>query len=86
MLDGSQVLALFNAGRIAKGVANTVNTEKMDPENAKSFKSITEAFTKLVDPFYLKMRVQPNGEVACGTFIPMDYDRLFDMLGKDKKK
>ncbi len=83
VMDGSQVLAVFNLGRIAEGVKNTVSTEKMDKDGAEMFTTVLSAFAKLSDPFYLKAKVGADGEVASGAFIPLDYDQIFDFIGKE---
>jgi hypothetical protein len=86
VLDGSQILAVFNLARIASGVRNTVTTTKMDKQGADAFDSITGAFEKMTDPFYLKTRLGSDGQVNVGAFIPIDYDKLFDFVGKQMKK
>ncbi|MEZ0326395.1 MAG: DUF3352 domain-containing protein [Fimbriimonas sp.] len=85
VMDGSQVLAVFNLGRIAEGVKNTISTEKMDKDGAEMFNTVLSAFANLTDPFYLKAKVGADGEVASGAFIPLDYDKVFDFIGKEMK-
>ena len=86
VMDGSQVLAVFNLARISQGVKNTVNTGKMDKDGKEMFDTIVTAFSSLTDPFYLKAKVSTDGQVSTGAFIPMDYDKLFDFVGKQMKK
>jgi hypothetical protein len=86
VMDGSQLLAIFNLGRIAAGVKNTVSTEKMDRDGAEMFNTILSAFSSLGEPFYLKAKVGQDGQVAGGAFIPLDYDKVFDFIGKQMKE
>jgi hypothetical protein len=86
VMDGSQILAVFNLARIAAGVRNTVSTAKMDPQGADAFNSVTEAFEKMTDPFYLKAKIGSDGQMNVGAFIPLDYDKLFEFVGKQMKK
>jgi hypothetical protein len=86
VMDGSQVLAIFNLARISQGVKNTVKTDKMDKDGKEMFESVVAALSSLTDPFYLKAKVSPDGQVSTGAFIPLDYDRVLDFVGKQMKK
>jgi hypothetical protein len=82
LLDGSQSFATFSLSRIAEGVKNTLNTSKMDGNNRKAFDSIIGMFQSLNDPFYVKGKSTPDGHTSGGVFIPLDYDKLIDLLGE----
>ncbi|MGV3618443.1 MAG: DUF3352 domain-containing protein [Fimbriimonas sp.] len=85
VIDGSQQIGMFSLARIAEGVKNTMNLEKMDKEGAKTFQSILGAFETLDQPFTTKMRMMPSGRFAGGTFIPLDYDKMLNFAGDLKK-
>jgi hypothetical protein len=88
LLDGSQSFAVFSLARIADGVKNTIVTSKMNESDRKIFDSILGAFSSLNDPLYLKGKVAPDGVSSGGVFIPLDYDKLIDLMGGqiNKKK
>lgn len=81
LLSGSQVLTTFSIARIAEGVENTVRTEKMDQEGAKTFKDVIDALKTLTEPFSVQSKMS-GGEMNTHLFIPMDYDKLLDLLGR----
>lgn len=85
LIDGSQQIGMFSLARIAEGIKNTMNMDKMDKDGAKTFQSILGAFETLDQPFTTKMRLQTNGRFAGGTFIPLNYDKLLDFAGETKK-
>lgn len=85
VIDGSQQIGMFSLSRIAEGVKNTVDQTKLDKEGAKTFRSIVGVFENLDEPFMTKMRMQPNGRFAGGTFIPLDYDKVLNLAGDAKK-
>jgi hypothetical protein len=86
LTEGSQTLAAFSLSRIAKGVGNTLETEGMDREAADSIRSILSAFQGLDTPLLLKGNVNEDGTYSGGAFVPMDYDKLLDFIGKSVKE
>lgn len=81
VLDGSQEVFVFSLSRIAEGVRKTVKTDKMDGDSRKIFDSVVAAFEKLEDPLTLRARIQPDGRISGGVFIPLDYDKVLDFAG-----
>jgi len=86
VVDGSQQMAMFSLSRIAEGVRHTMNTKKMDKKDAKMFDDILSAFESLGQPFTTKGKIQPDGRMAGGAFIPLDYGRVIDFIGEARKK
>lgn len=86
LLDGSQTIMAFSISRIAEGVKNTVHTAKMGPDSAKLFNSIFSALETLKEPLYVKGKTSQDGLGSAGLFIPMDFDKLFDIIGEQMKK
>ncbi len=81
MLDGSQSFAVFSLSRIAEGIKNTMVTSKMSADDKKLFDGVISAFESLNDPLYLKGKASPDGLSTGGVFIPLDYDKLIDIIG-----
>ena len=86
LLDGSQSVIALSLGRIAEGVKNTVHSSKMKDDDAKLFNSILDAFSTAKDPFSIKTKAMPNGVGAGGVFVPLDYDKMIDMVGTQMNK
>jgi len=86
LLDGSQSIIALSLGRIAEGVKNTVHPTNMKEDDSKLFNSILDAFSTLKEPFSIKTKALPNGIGAGGVFIPLDYDKMIDMVGTQMKK
>ncbi len=86
LLDGSQMMAVFSVSRIAEGIQNTARLGHMEPEAAKLFTSVLTALQTLKEPLYLKGKSAQNGLSTSGIFIPMDYDKLIDIVGGQLKK
>jgi hypothetical protein len=85
LLD-SHSFATFSLSRIAEGIKNTIETTKMKDKDRKLFSSILGAFESLNDPFYIKGKMSPDGQASCGVFIPLDYDKIVDLIGGQVKK
>ena len=83
LIDGSQTLFALSISRMAEGFENTFRIEKMG-EDTKSIREIVESLKALKDPFYLKTRTE-EGKTDMGLFIPMDYDRMIDLIGEHSK-
>jgi len=86
LLDGSQSIIALSLARIAEGVKNTVHPTNMKEDDSKLFNSILDAFSTLKEPFSIKTKALPNGIGAGGVFIPLDYDKMIDMVGTQMKK
>jgi len=50
VFDGSQNLVIFNLGRIADGVSNTMNPSNMEAKTKDMMDSVVGAFKSLIDP------------------------------------
>lgn len=81
LLDGSQSLAMLSVSRIAEGIKNTVRTEKMSENDRKMFAASLASFAGLDQPFSVQSRVQADGRTSGGAFIPLDYDKVIDLIG-----
>lgn len=86
LLDGSQMAAAFSVSRMAEGVRNTIDTSKMDSNGRKLFDGILDAFSTLKEPFSIQSKTSPDGLTSGGLFIPMDYDKIIDLIGQNMKK
>ncbi len=86
VLDGSQSVIAFSLSRIAEGVKNTIHPTKMNQDDAKLLNSVLDAFLPLKDPFMIKAKATPDGIGSGGVFIPMDYDKMIDLIGSQMKK
>jgi len=84
LLDGSQILSTFSVARIAEGFQNTMHMDKMG-DDSKVVGDIVDALKGLTEPFSIKSKTT-DGAVSMKLFIPMDYDRLFDMIGRNMDK
>jgi hypothetical protein len=80
MLDGSQSFAVFSLSRIAEGIKNTMVTSKMSADDRKMFDGVISAFESLNDPLYIKGKANPDGLSSGGVFIPLDYEKLVDII------
>ena len=86
LLDGSQTFATFSLSRIAEGIKNSMSTAKMSADDLKMFNSVMDIFMSLTDPMYIKGKIAADGAGSGGVFIPMDYDKLIDMIGGELNK
>lgn len=86
LLDGSQSMMAFSLSRIAEGVKNSVGTSSMNADSKKMFDSVISIFESLKDPLYIKGKASPDGTNSGGAFIPMDYDKLINLIGDQKNK
>ena len=86
LLDGSQTMMAFSLSRIAEGVKNTVGTSSMNGDSKKMFESAISVFESLKDPLFIKGKVSPDGTSSGGVFIPMDYDKMINLVGDQKNK
>lgn len=85
-LDGSQQVLLLSISRVAEGVRNTVRTAKMRADDRKTFEGIVGMLEGLNQPLALHAKLQSDGHVAAGAFIPLDYDKVIDLVGDQMKK
>jgi len=86
VLDGSQSFVDLSVSRIAQGIKNTIHSSKMSPEGAKMFETVMEALESLKEPLTIKGKTSEDGLSSGGVFIPMDYDKLIDIIGGQMKK
>jgi Protein of unknown function (DUF3352) len=86
VLDDSQSLMMFSLSRVAEGVRNTFHSNEMKEADRKMFDGILDAFTSLDQPLTLRGRMQSDGQMSAGAFIPLDYDKLIDVVGQAMKK
>lgn len=84
--NGSQQIGAFSVARIAEGIQNTVEKRDLDEPQAKPWRSLLAAFTKLDEPLRFHARMFPDGRFTGGTFIPMDYDKMIDLAGEMRQK
>jgi hypothetical protein len=85
VLEGSQDVMVFNLAKIARGVAATLNFDKMDKDAASTMQGILGMFDALDTPLYGKGRI--SSTTMSGTlFIPLDYDKLADFIGAEMRK
>lgn len=85
VLEGSQDVMILNVAKIAKGVAATLNFDKMDKDAAGAVQGILSMFDTLNVPLYGKGSFSSTS--ASGTlFIPLDYDKLADFIGAQMHK
>lgn len=85
LLD-SQSFATFSLSRIAEGIKNSVGTSKMSDKDRKLFTSILGVFDSLNEPFYIKGKTTPDGQTSGGVFIPLDYDKIVDLISEQVNK
>jgi len=81
LLNGSQIVASFSIARIAEGLENTIRLDRTG-DDGKTFKEIIEGLKSLTEPFSIRTKIA-DGRMSVGLFIPMDYDRLLDLIGKN---
>ena len=79
--DGSQTVCAFDLARIATGVKNTVDESKMGPDARKTFDQVLGLFQGLTTPLSMRFTVTTDGNGSSRMFIPLDYDKLFDVVG-----
>ncbi len=85
LLAGQSMLA-FDLSRISRGVTNTMNLEKMQPEDAKIFRQATGMFENLKQSLSMSGKVNADGSYHTHTFIPLDVDRMLDFVGSQTKQ
>ncbi|MDR3689937.1 MAG: DUF3352 domain-containing protein [Fimbriimonas sp.] len=86
LLDGSQGMMVLSISRMAEGVKNTFHPKTADADGAKLFGSVMDALQSLKEPLTIKGKSTPDGISAGGVFIPMDFDKLIDIIGGQMKK
>ncbi len=86
LLDGSQSIAVFSLSRIADGVKNTIHSPKNNPDATKLMDSVLSAFSTVNEPLYLKGKMGTDGVSSGGMFIPLDYDKIIDIIGGQVNK
>jgi hypothetical protein len=80
LLDGSQTISAFNLSRMAEGFENTLHIDKMGDEK-ETVQEVVDILKTLKEPFRIQAKTT-EGESTMKLFIPMDYDKLIDMIGK----
>lgn len=81
LVRDQQVLLAFNVARIVEGVENSLDMKKLG-ENDKTPQEVVNVLKGLTEPFYIKTATS-NGRSSLGLFIPMDYDKIIDLVGKN---
>lgn len=81
LIQGQQTLLTFNIARMVEGFENSINVQKWD-ENGKTVKEVIDVLKDLKDPFVLKSQTS-GSKMSMGLFIPMDYDKLIDLIGRN---
>jgi hypothetical protein len=82
---GNQSFAVASISRIAESIRNTANPAKMSADQAKMFDQILGVFDRLDKPLYFQAATTPDGASAGTAFIPLDYDKLIDLIGTMSK-
>jgi hypothetical protein len=79
--DGSQFLAAFDIVRIAQGIHNTADESKMEAGSRKMFDRAISTFSGLSAPLQWRSHYEEGGISSGSLFIPMDYEKLIDLIG-----
>jgi hypothetical protein len=74
----------FHLGRIAEGVASTLDLEKMDAKGKQQVEDIVGMFRSMKEPMVMTALSRSYGYKSV-FFMPMDYDKLIDLIGKEMR-
>lgn len=81
----SQTLAAFSVSRIAEGVDRAISRSGMSEDGRKIFSEALGFCKGLTEPLTISAKLQAT-EGRLSLFIPMDYDKLLDIVGSHIKK
>lgn len=84
LVKDQQVLLAFNVARIVEGVENSIDMKKVNKDD-QTPQEVVNILKGLKEPFYVKTSTS-NGRSSLGLFIPMEYDKLIDLIGKNMNK
>lgn len=74
----------FHLGRIAEGVASTLDVEKMDAKGKQQVEDVVGMFRAMKEPMVMTALSRSDGYKSV-FLMPMDYDKLIDLIGKEMK-
>ncbi|MBC8063808.1 MAG: DUF3352 domain-containing protein [Chlorobia bacterium] len=80
LVNGQQTLVAFNIARMVEGFQNSIDMKKWG-EDGKCVQEVMDALKGLNEPFAVKSATA-NGKLSMGLFIPMEYDRMIDLIGQ----
>ncbi len=80
LVADTQHMMAFSLARIGQGVLNTMNVEKMDEAGRKQAQDITSMLSSMVEPLSMRSLIKEDG-YATSMFIPMEYDKMIDLVG-----
>lgn len=75
-----QDFVVANLSRMAAGIQNTFDDAKMDADSRPVYRALLSSMASLNTNLSFESSITPEGVTACSGFLPIDYDKLIDLI------